>query len=93
MELPSRDDVTTTWSESEPFDGAQRIYDNLVTARTPPEAAQIVAKSEASRSVCSAGLTHPSVSRPRCDRPSPAGCHIRQASSRAAGSFSFQVVR
>jgi hypothetical protein len=48
MNLPNRDDVAQTWSESEAFERATELYHHLVTARTPDDAARVVVEPEAS---------------------------------------------
>lgn len=46
-DLPNREAVTTIWSEAEAFDRATRLYESLITARTPSASAPIVAEAEA----------------------------------------------
>lgn len=45
-DLPNREAVATIWSETEAFDRATRLYEFLITARTPPGSAPIVAEAE-----------------------------------------------
>jgi hypothetical protein len=48
MKLPNKTDVATTWSETEAFEHADKLYARLITNRTPREAAEIFNEAESS---------------------------------------------
>lgn len=45
--FPNREDVARPFSEAEAFRHARKLYQELITSRTPDAAASIISKSEA----------------------------------------------